>query len=72
MYLFYQYWNLNTDISVLNTKQVERWMEKLEESETKRRLSIKGTIVTISVVVSRAFHEYGHFTLHTCITVMLS
>jgi hypothetical protein len=32
-------------------------MEKLEESETNRRLSIKGTIVTISVVVSRTFHE---------------
>jgi hypothetical protein len=48
-------------------------MEKLEESETKRRLSIKGTIVTISAVVSRTFHEYMVI-LHYiwCITVLLS
>jgi hypothetical protein len=48
-------------------------MEKLEESETKRRLSIKGTIVTISVVVSRTFHEYMVILRYIwCITVLLS
>ncbi|RLM64364.1 protein REDUCED WALL ACETYLATION 4-like isoform X1 [Panicum miliaceum] len=31
---------------------VEKWMEKLEESDTKVRLSIKGTIVTISLMLA--------------------
>jgi hypothetical protein len=37
---------------------VERWMEKLEEAETKVRLSIKGTIVTVSVLAGYLWYEY--------------
>uniref|UniRef100_A0A0E0FPS8 Cas1p 10 TM acyl transferase domain-containing protein n=1 Tax=Oryza nivara TaxID=4536 RepID=A0A0E0FPS8_ORYNI len=37
---------------------VERWMEKLEESETKVRLSIKGTIISISLVAGYLWYEY--------------
>ncbi|CAL5018601.1 unnamed protein product [Urochloa decumbens] len=37
---------------------VERWMEKLEESETKVKLSIKGTIVTISLMAGYLWYEY--------------
>ncbi|PON41721.1 Cas1p 10 TM acyl transferase domain containing protein [Parasponia andersonii] len=34
---------------------VEKWMEKLEETETKKRVSIKGGIVAVSVFVSSVF-----------------
>ncbi|EES10366.2 hypothetical protein SORBI_3006G007700 [Sorghum bicolor] len=37
---------------------VERWMEKLEESEIKVRVLIKGTIVTISVMIGHLWYEY--------------
>ncbi|KAL5577156.1 hypothetical protein UlMin_018855 [Ulmus minor] len=37
---------------------VEKWMERLEESETKRRLSIKGGIVAVSVFVGYMWFEY--------------
>ncbi|XP_010441594.1 PREDICTED: protein REDUCED WALL ACETYLATION 1 [Camelina sativa] len=36
---------------------VERWMEKLEDCETKKRLSIKTAIVTISVLVGYVWYE---------------
>ncbi|EOA13176.1 hypothetical protein CARUB_v10026200mg [Capsella rubella] len=36
---------------------VERWMEKLEECETKKRLSIKTTIATIAVLVGYVWYE---------------
>ncbi|KAM7463169.1 hypothetical protein LguiA_031290 [Lonicera macranthoides] len=37
---------------------IERWMEKLEEMEVKRRIAIKTTIVTISLTMGYLWFEY--------------
>ncbi|KAJ6754192.1 O-ACETYLTRANSFERASE FAMILY PROTEIN-RELATED [Salix purpurea] len=37
---------------------IEKWMEKLEESETKKKLSIKMGIIAVSVSVGYLWYEY--------------
>ena len=41
--------------------QVEKWMERLEESETKKKISIKGAIVAVSLFVSSVIEPEYRF-----------
>ncbi|KAK1316861.1 hypothetical protein QJS10_CPA05g00169 [Acorus calamus] len=54
----FSYYYVRKDFSVTRFAQVERWMEKLEESETRFRILIKTSIVTISVVAGYLWFEY--------------
>ncbi|XP_023545165.1 protein REDUCED WALL ACETYLATION 3 [Cucurbita pepo subsp. pepo] len=37
---------------------VEKWMEKLEEAEARKRISVKTSIVTVSVIAGYMWYEY--------------
>ncbi|XP_042492843.1 protein REDUCED WALL ACETYLATION 2-like isoform X2 [Macadamia integrifolia] len=50
-YLFFQ-------SHIILLVQVERWMEKLEETEAKQRISIKTAVVMVSLVVGYLWFDY--------------
>ncbi|XP_038883713.1 protein REDUCED WALL ACETYLATION 3 [Benincasa hispida] len=45
-------------IYAYNHPNVEKWMERLEEAETRKRISIKTSIVTVSVIAGYMWYEY--------------
>ncbi|KAJ8445725.1 hypothetical protein Cgig2_026052 [Carnegiea gigantea] len=53
----FSYYYVRKDFSFARFAQIERWMEKLEETEVKKRIAVKAAVVTNSLLVSYRLFE---------------
>uniref|UniRef100_A0A803MNC9 Cas1p 10 TM acyl transferase domain-containing protein n=1 Tax=Chenopodium quinoa TaxID=63459 RepID=A0A803MNC9_CHEQI len=54
----FSYYYIRKDFSFVRFAQVERWMEKLEEAEVKRKIAIKAAVVISSLSVGYIWFEH--------------